>query len=83
MAKNRLVWKRGREGRIVLRLVLQIKGKGSRNMLFLSPFVSSSLLKSVVDVSESCLFTRALLKAGIGALLCLNTQCSPTVTSLK
>lgn len=83
MVKNRFVWKRGREGRIVLRLVLEIKGNGSGNTLFLSPFVSSRLLKSVVDVSESCLFTRVLLKAGIGALLCLNTQCSPKVTSLK
>lgn len=77
--KNRFVWKRGR----VLRLVLQIKGKGSGDTPFLSPFVSSRLLRSVVDVGESCLFTRVLLKAGIGTLLCLNTQCSPTVTSLK
>lgn len=81
--KNQFVWKRGREGRIVLRLVLQIKGNGSGDMLFLSPFVSSRLLKSAVDVGESCLFTRVLLKAEIGALLCLSTQCSPTVTSLK
>lgn len=68
---------------MVLGLVLQIKGKGSRDTLFLSPFVSFRPLKSAVDVGESCLFTRVLLKAGIGVLLCLNTQCSPTVTSLK
>lgn len=80
--KNRFARKRGREGRAVLRLVLQIKGNGSGNTLLLSPFGSSRLLKSVVD-SESCLFTRVLLQAAIGALLCLNAQCSPTVASLK